>query len=443
MRAAAARRVAAVVAAAAVGLAGAAGLSWGQSRELGGRGALLDRVAAVVNEGVVLHSELEEQLSVISARLREQRLEPPAQNVLRQQVLERLVLQEIQAQRAERAGIKVPDEQLNRALQEVAERNGLTLSQLPGALGAQGIEYAGYRESMRRELTLTLLRQRDVLARITVTPRELEQFLERQRRLPAEGSEYDVSHILIAVPQAATPEQLQAAEARAEEIYRRAQGGEEFARLAVAYSNSQTALEGGRIGWRKGAELPTVLAEQIVQLAPGQLGAPLRTASGFHLVRLNAVRGAAGAPLITAQVHARHILLKPNEIQDEATVRQRLEALRARILGGEDFAGLAATLSQDPGSATEGGDLGWSSPQSFVPEFAQVLEGLEEGELSAPFRTPYGWHLVQLLGRREFDATDEVRRQRAFAQLRESKAEEETELWLRRLRDEAYVEYKM
>lgn len=418
-------------------------LAQAQTRDLSSGGELLDRVAAVVNEGVVLKSELDDQIEVISQRLRQQNLELPPQNVLRQQVLERLVLQEIQSQRAERAGIKVSDEQLNAALQDVAGRNNLTLSQLPAALSAQGIDYGLYRENMRKEIMLTILRQRDVLARINVTPREIDQFLERQQKTPSETTEYNVSHILIAVPQAATPEQLDEATRKASEVYQRAKAGEDFGRLAVAYSNSQTALEGGVIGWRKGPELPTVLADIIVKLSPGQVSEPLRTPSGFHLVRLNEVRGNSDAPLITSQVHARHILLKPNEIQDDATVRQRLEAVRERILKGEDFAGLASTLSQDPGSAAEGGDLGWTGPGSFVPEFEKVLQGLKENEISEPFRTQYGWHIVQLLGRREFDATDEMRRQRAFAQLRESKADEETELWLRRLRDEAYVEYKM
>lgn len=417
------------------------GLAQAQTRELSSGGALLDRVAATVNDGIVLQSELDEQVEIISQRLRQQNLELPAQNVLRRQVLERLVLQEIQAQRAERAGIKVSDEMLNNALQDVAQRNGLTLSQLPAALADQGIDYSLYRESMRKEVMLTLLRQRDVLARINVTPREIDQFLERERRAPSETSEYNVSHILIAVPQAGTPEQLEEAEKRAAEVHRRAKEGEDFAKLAVAYSNSQTALEGGLIGWRKGPELPTIVADLVVKLEPGQVSEPLRTPSGYHIVRLNEVRG--NAPVITSQVHARHILLKPNEIQDDATVRQRLATVRQRILDGEDFAGLAATLSQDPGSAAEGGDLGWAGPGTFVPEFEQALQGLKENEISEPFRTQYGWHIVQLLGRREMDTTEEMRRQRAFAQLRESKADEETELWLRRLRDEAYVEYKM
>jgi peptidyl-prolyl cis-trans isomerase SurA len=416
-------------------------LALAQTRELADKGALLDRVAAVVNDGVVLQSELEEQLVVIAQRLKQQGLELPPQNVLRQQVLERLIMQEIQMQRAKRAGIRVNDEQLNAALADVAQRNGMQLAQLPEALAAQGVDYASYRDGVRKELTLTVLRQRDVIQRINVSPRELDQFLEKQKNRPSELNEYNLSHILIAVPQAATPQQLDEAARRATDVHDRAARGEEFSKLAVAYSNSQTALEGGALGWRKGPEIPTVLADLVAKLKPGEVSEPLRTPSGYHIVRLNEVRGADQQTVIE-QVSARHILLKPTEIQDDATVEQRLLTIRERIVKGEDFAGIAKTVSEDPGSATEGGNLGWSGPGTFVPEFEKVIAGLKDNELSMPFRTQFGWHLVQLLGRRQFDNTDDLRRQRAFSQLRESKADEETELWLRRLRDEAYVEAK-
>ncbi len=421
---------------------GAAGLAHAQTRELTTTGKLLDRIAAVVNDGVVLQSELDEQVIAISERLRGQKLELPPDNVLRQQVLERLVLQELQMQRANRAGLKIPDDALNSALQDVAQRNNIPLSQLPEALAAQGIDYASYRDSMRRELTLQLLRQRDVLQRITVTPREVDQYLERQKNAPSESGEYDVSHILVAVPQAATPEQLDAADKRAKDVYTRAKAGEDFAKLAVAYSNSQTALEGGALGWRKGTELPTFLTDLIARLKPGAVSEPLRTPTGYHIIKLNAVRG-TNEQVIVDQVHVRHILMKTNELQDDATVRQKLGKLRERILGGEDFAGLASTTSEDPGSASDGGDLGWTGPGTFVAEFEQTLAGLKEKEISEPFHTQFGWHIVQLLGRRKFDSTDELKRRHAAEAIRNSHADEETELWLRRMRDDAYVEYKL
>jgi peptidyl-prolyl cis-trans isomerase SurA len=418
-----------------------ASLASAQTRELTDEGVLLDRIAAVVNEGVVLTSELEEQVQMISERLRSQRMELPPQNVLRQQVLERLIMQEIQLQRADRVGLRVSDETLNSALAEVAQRNGIPLSQLPDALAQQGIDYAAYRDSIRKELTLTLLRQRDVLQRITVTPREIDQYIERQKNTPSEFNEYNVSHILIAVPQAATPEQLEEAEKRAQEVYEKAKAGEDFAGLAVSYSNAQSALEGGALGWRKGPELPTFLSEVVVQLKPGEVSEPLRTPTGFHIVKLNEMRG-ADQQVIVEQVHARHILMRPNELEDDATVRQKLANIRERILKGEDFAVLASTMSEDP-SAADGGDLGWSSPGTYVPEFEKVLASLDENEISEPFRTQYGWHIVQVLGRRQYDTTEELKRRRVAEEIRNSRVDEETELWLRRLRDEAYVEYKL
>jgi len=421
----------------------AAGYLHAQTHELATTGQLLDRVAAVVNDGVVLSSELNDQLALISARLKEQGLELPPENVLRQQVLERLVVQELERQRAKRANLSVPDETLNSALSDIAGRNKITLSQLPEALSEQGIDYPSYREGIRKELVLQLLRERDVIQRISVTPREIDQFLERQSKAPSEASEYNVSHILIAVPQSATVDQLEEANKRAADVYGRAKGGEDFAKLAVAYSNSQTALEGGSLGWRKGSELPTFLSDLVAKMKPGEVSAPLRTPSGFHLVKLNETRDSEAAKAIVNQVHARHILMKTNELQDDATVRQKLAEVRGRILAGEDFGGLATTLSEDPGSAAVGGDLGWTAPGAFVPEFDQTLATLGENEISEPFRTQYGWHIVQVLGHRQFDNSAEIKRRMAFEKLRESKADEETELWLRELRDNAYVEVRL
>jgi len=414
--------------------------AFAQTRETSSSGVLLDRIAATVNEGVVLQSELDEQMIIITERLKEQKLELPPQNVLRKQVLDRLVLQELQMQRADRAGIKVPDETLNNALNDVATQNHIKLTDLPDALAAQGIDYAGYRDTLRKELAMQILRQRDVIGRINVSPREIEQFLERQKKMPSESNQYDVSHILIAVPQAATPEELDEAAKKADEVYQKASAGEDFARLAVQYSNAQTALEGGRLGLRKGSELPTFLGELIAGMKAGDVTKPLRTPSGFHIVKLNEIKG--GAQVITNQVHARHILIKPNELQDDATVRQKLAAIRERILKGEDFAGLAKVSSEDPTTASDGGDLDWVNPGSF-PELEQQIKGFKDNEITDPFRSRDGWHIVQLLGRRQFDNTDELKRRRAAEAIRESRVDEATELWMRRLRDEAYVEYKL
>ena len=424
-----------------------AGVAHSQTRELTTTGQLLDRVAATVSsepgvQGVVLQSELDEQISAIVDRFKEAKQEMPPENVLRQQMLERLVLKELQMQRAQHSNLKVPDETLNGALQDIAQRNGVPLSRLPEVLAQNGIEYASYRDEMRKELTLALLRQREVIQRITVTPREVDQFLEKQKNAPEQSAEYNVSHILISVPQAATPTQLDDADNKAKDVYKRASSGEDFAKLAIAYSSSQTALEGGSLGWRKGSELPTFLSELVAKLKPGQVSEPLRTPTGYHIIRLNETRGASGQSVVE-QIHARHILMKTNELQDDATVRQKLNAIRDRILnGGEDFAGLAKVSSEDPVTASDGGDLEWFNPGSY-PEIESMLKGLSDNYITQPFHTQDGWHIVQLLGRRQFDNTDEMKRRQAAEAIRNSRVDEATETWMRRLRDEAYVEYKL
>ena len=412
-----------------------------QTRDIGVHGELLDRIAAVVNDGIVLKSELDEQIQAVTKRLQEQKVELPPESVLRQQVLDRLILQEIENQRAKRVGLTISDEQLNGALQEIAQRNKIPFDQLPTALEAQGVEYKQYRESMRKELTLSTLRQRDVIAHITVTPRELDQYLARQES-QASNDEFNVSHILLSLPAAASPQQLADIEQKAKDIAARAQKGEDFGQLAIANSNSQTALDGGQLGWRKGSQMPEFILNLVTRMKPGEVSDPVRTPSGFHIVKLNERRGGE-SQVIVNQIHVRHILIKPNELDDDATVREKLVALRARILKGEDFAGIASATSEDPGSAPDGGDLGWAGPGTFVPEFDKAIANLKPNEISEPFKTRYGWHIVQMLGTRTYDSTDDVRRQRAFAAIRESKADEETELWLRRLRDEAFVETKM
>jgi peptidyl-prolyl cis-trans isomerase SurA len=416
-------------------------LSQAQTRDISAHGEMLDRIAAIVNDGLVLKSELDVQMSSVQKRLQEQRVELPSQSVLQQQVLDRLVLQEIQMQRAKHVGLTVTDEQLNGALQEIAARNKIPFDQLPTALSAQGVDYKLYRESMRKELTLSTLRQRDVITHINVSPHELEQYLARQQNA-ASNDEFNVSHILLSLPAAATPQQLEEISHKAQDVAARAGKGEDFSQLAIANSNSQTALDGGQLGWRKGAQLPQFILDLVVKMKPGDVSEPVRTPSGYHIVKLNE-RRSGEAPVIINQIHVRHILMKPTELDDDETVRQKLAKLRERIEKGESFAGIASTASEDPGSAPDGGDLGWSGPGTFVPEFDKAIADLKDNEISEPFKTRYGWHIVQMLGTRTYDSTDDVRRQKAYAAIRESKADEETELWLRRLRDEAFIETKM
>ena len=415
--------------------------SQAQTRDIGVHGQMLDRIAAIVNDGLVLKSELDVQMDSVTKRLTEQKIELPSQSVLRQQVLDRLIVQEIEIQRAKHVGLTVSDEQLNSALQEIAARNKIPFDQLPTALAAQGIDYKQYRESMRKELTLNTLRQRDVISHINVTPRELDQYLARQQSA-ASNDEFNVSHILLSLPAAATPQQLEEISHKAQDLAARAAKGEDFGQLAIANSNSQTALDGGQLGWRKGTQLPQFVLDLVVTMKPGEVSAPVRTPSGYHIVKLNE-RRSGEVPVIINQIHVRHVLMKPNELDDDETVRQKLAKLRERIEKGEDFAGIASTSSEDPGSAPDGGDLGWSGPGTFVPEFDKAIADLQVNQISEPFKTRYGWHIVQMLGTRTYDSTEDVRRQKAFVAIRESKSDEETELWVRALRDEAFVEIKM
>ena len=421
--------------------AGISGVANAQTRDLGAHGEILDRIAAIVNDGLVLKTEMDSQLDAVTKRLVEQKVALPSASVLRQQVLERLILQEIQMQRAKKIGLNISDEQLNATLQDVAVRNKIPFDQLPTTLEAQGIEYKQYRESMRRELTLNTLRERDVIQRIIVTPREIDQFLARQDNAAA-NDDFNVSHILLSLPSAATPQQLDEISKKATDLASRASKGEDFGQLAIANSNGQTALDGGTLGWRKGNQLPQFILDLVTKMKPGDVSTPVRTPSGFHIVKLNERRGSE-AKVIINQIHVRHILIKTNELDDDETVRQKLTKLRDRILNGENFAGIASTTSEDPGSAPDGGDLGWTGPNTFVPEFSKAIDDLKDNEISQPFKTRYGWHIAQVLGTRSYDSTADVRRQRAFGAIRESKADEETELWLRRLRDDAFVEIKL
>jgi peptidyl-prolyl cis-trans isomerase SurA len=417
--------------------------TFASTKELSTHGVLLDKVVAVVNDGVVLESELASQTYEIEARLREQKVSLPPGEVLRSQVLDRLILEEIQAQHADRAGIKISDEQVNAAMSDIAKRQNITLEQLPERLAADRIDYAQYRNDLRREIARQILRQRDVISRINVTPHELDQYLEHQNKTASAANEYNVSHILVALAQDAKPAQLASAMKLAHDIDDRARGGEDFSKLAVTYSQSETALEGGSLGWRKGTELPTFLADAIARMKPGEVSDVMQTPSGFHIVKLNQTRS-TGGPQMIQQLHLRHILLKPTEIEDDATVQQRLARWREQIVSGkEQFAVFAKTYSQDPGSAINGGDLGWEEASTFVPEFAAVVEKLKEGEVSQPFRSQFGWHIVQMLGHRDFDNTNDAARERAFAALRDSRVEEATELWLQQIRDESYVETRL
>jgi peptidyl-prolyl cis-trans isomerase SurA len=426
----------------AVLLLAAVGTVFAQTKDLSSSGVLLDRVAAVVNDGIVLTSEVDRQAATVTSRIQQAGQQLPPRNVLRQQVLERLVLQELQMQRADRLGVKVSDEMINQALSDVAARNNIKFSDLPAALESQGVNYRDYREEVRREMTIQGLRQRDVLARIYVSPREVDQCVAKRKASPSADNEFNLSHILVAVPGTADEKQVAERTSRAQAVYERAKNNEDFGQLAITYSDAGTALEGGALGWRKAGQLPSFVADIVPTMQAGDVTEPIRTPSGLHIFKVLAVRGGE-APALVSQVHARHILMKPTEVMDDETVRQKLAQIRERVLKGESFEAIASVTSEDPGSAAAGGDLGWVGPGTFVPDFEKQIDALAIDEISQPFRTQYGWHIVQLLGRRTYDASEDMTRNRCVGQLREARADEETDIWLRRLRDEAFVEYRM
>lgn len=412
-----------------------------QTRELSSSGQLLDGIAAIVNDGVVLKSELQVELQRIVERLEQQGTPVPPMRQLVPQVLERLVIQRIQLQRADRVGLRVSDETLNVALANVAERNGVSLGELPALLAREGIDYSVFREDLRNQITVDQLMQRDVMSRINASDREIQEYMERQQNQRFVDEEFKLSQILIATSPTTSPEDVARAETKARDLLNRANAGESFAELAVAYSDGQNALEGGDLGWRKGNELPTLFAEVVPAMQAGEIAGPIRSNSGFHVVRLDERRGAE--PIMENQVKARHILITTNEVLDDAAAHQKLMEIRRQILNGDDFATVAKAISEDPTSAIEGGDMGWTNPRSFVPEFAAKCETLPLNELSEPFKTQFGWHIVEVQDRRIQDTTEAVRRQQAAMAIRNSKLGEETELWARRLRDQAYVEYRI
>ncbi len=403
---------------------------------------LLDRIVAVVNDEVITESALREELRAVESELRRQGTRLPSQRVLEKQMLERMVVTRLQLQVAERLGMEVDENTLNEALRDIAAQENMSLEQFRRALEQEGYSFPEFRETIREQLTIKRLHQRQVVSRINVTEQEINNFLTNQARQGNTTAAYRLQHILIAVPDAASPEVIQEKREKAEAIMRKLRAGADFQEIAVAESDSRQALEGGDLGWRKSGEIPSLFMDVVPRMAEGDIEGPIRNAGGFHIIRLAGLRS-TGRSVIT-QTHARHILIKTNEVVSDNEAEERLKKLRQRIVvGEEDFAELARAHSEDPGSSTEGGDLGWISPGSLVSEFEEEIDRLRSNEISEPFKTRYGWHIVQVLDRREHDNTEDALRTRAARQIRERKIEEELQNWLRQLRDEAYVEYRL
>lgn len=404
-------------------------------------GIPLDRIVAVVNDDVVLESELQETMRTALSQLEQQGREPPPRQVLEEQVLEQLVVKKLQLQIAESTGIRVDDESLNRAINDIAAKNNLSLSEFRRILESDGYEYEAFRQRIRDEMTIARLRQRQVDNRITVTDVEIDNYLSTQALQSGGQMEYRLSHILIALPQDADAEEREARRMIAEKVLEDLSAGREFASLAQELSDGQQSDSGGDLGWRKLNEIPSLFSDEVRSMSEGDVSQIIENDSGFHIIELSDTR--SSDTHVVTQTHARHILLRSDELNSEEDVRNRLSQLRERIINGTDFGELARAHSSDTASAVDGGDLGWISPGDLVPEFEQVMKRLEPGQISPPFKTDFGWHIVEVLERREHDSTDEYRRAEAREAIRERKSEEAMQNWLREMRDEAYVEFRL
>jgi peptidyl-prolyl cis-trans isomerase SurA len=401
----------------------------------------VDRIVAVVNSEVVTSREVAERVKAVTQQLSQQGTPLPPADVLQKQVLERMIMDRLQIQLAKETALRVDDLQLDRTVARVADSNKMSLTDFRHTLERDGIRFDKFREEIRNEILLSRLREREVENRIVVSDNEIDYFISQQGASQAGANEYNLGHILLRLPDQASPEQVDKQRARAEQALLQLRQGADFAKLAVSYSDAPDALQGGAMGWRARDRLPELFAHALDGMKPGEVSGVLRSPAGLHLIKLIDLRG-RGAPLMVEQTHARHILVKTSEIVSEADAKRKLANLRERIVNGVDF-GELARLNSDDTSSIKGGDLGWIYPGDTVPEFERVMSSLKVGQISEPFATPFGWHLAQVLERRQADVSGDRKRQEARQVLRERKADEAYQEWLRQLRDRAFVEYRL
>ncbi|WP_075801598.1 peptidylprolyl isomerase SurA [Pseudomonas putida] len=401
----------------------------------------LDKIVAIVDNDVVMQSQLDQRVHEVQQTIAKRGGAVPPASVLDQQVLERLIVENLQLQIGERSGIRITDEELNQAIGTIAQRNNMSLEQFRAALAHDGLSFNDAREQVRREMIISRVRQRRVAERIQVSEQEVKNFLASDLGKMQLSEEFRLANILIPTPESASSTAIQAAAQQAGQVYQQLKQGADFAQLAIARSASETALEGGEMGWRKAAQLPPPFDRMLSTMAVGDVTEPVRTPGGFIILKLQEKRG--GQTQLRDEVHVRHILIKPSEIRSEAETKILAQRLYDRIQAGEDFAELAKSFSEDPGSALNGGDLNWVDPNNLVPEFREVMANAPQGQVSKPFQTQYGWHVLEVLGRRATDSTAQAREQQAMTVLRNRKYDEELQTWLRQIRDEAYVEIKL
>lgn len=412
------------------------GWSWPAQAEL----LLLDRIVAVVDTEALMESELQQRIHQASEQILQRGLRPPPEDILRQQVLDRLIIDTIQLQLAQQGGLRIDDQTLNQTLSTIAQQNGLSLREFTQAVEEDGLSFNEFREQIRQEMLIAQIRQRRVGERIQVSDMEVDNYLTSPEALQQDGREFRVAHILIAVPDNPSPEEVSQAQQRAQELKARLDAGADFEEQALALSAADEAFSGGDLGWRSALALPSLFADRVPNMEVGSLAGPLRSPSGFHLIKLMQTRG--GEQLLINQTLARHLLLMPNALRDDQASLAEIRQLKQRLDQGANLADLAKEYSDDRGSKQAGGSLGWVSPGQMVPEFEQAMDQLALGEISAPVRSQFGWHLIQVEQRRQSDMTTSARRNQVQRLLAERRFEDEVQNWLREIRDSTWVEIR-
>lgn len=401
----------------------------------------IDQIAAVVNSEVITRGELEQRVRAAQQQLRKQGIPMPARDLLEKQMLDRMVTDRALLQHAKESGVRVDPAQVERAIQRIASQNNLSQDELRSALTRDGISFERFRENIHNDILMTRARERQVESKLNVSEAEIDAYLQNQATL-GKDEEFNLAHILIAVPENASPEQIQLKRARAQEVLTELEKGGDFAQLSASHSDAPNALQGGELGWKNAGQIPSLYLDALRKLQAGQIGELIKSPNGFHIIKLLDKRS-NNTPTIITQTRARHILIKPSELTSEADAITRLTQIRERIeQGGAKFEDLARQYSEDIGSASKGGELNWTNPGDTVPEFERAMNALKPGELSPIAQSPFGWHIIQVLERREQDVTQERQRLLARKAIRDRKSDEAFEDWVRQVRDQAYVELR-
>jgi peptidyl-prolyl cis-trans isomerase SurA len=402
---------------------------------------VLDNIIAIVEDDVILENELQREVSTIEQRITASKSPMPPLSILRHQVLERMIVDKLQRQLAEKAGININDEMLNSSAADIAKRNNMSPEEFRVELQKQGINYAAFLENLKNEIVVNELRGREIGGRIKVTDREIEHYLETQGKVGEDLVQYHIGHILIALPEGASSSAIQKAQEKATDLVKKLRTGHDFTQAAIAESNDANALKGGDLGWRTMKDMPTLFVGEVGKLRQGDISEPLRSPSGFHIIKILELKGLTDNHTVV-KTKVRHILIKTNELVDDAEASKRAWALKERISSGDDFATLARANSDDKGSAIKGGSLDWVESGALVKPFEEAMTKLKINEISNPVQTQFGWHIIQVLDRENRDNSAEFKKNQVRDAIRKRKIEEETELWLRKLRDEAFVEIK-